>query len=92
MAQAPMAPPSAKDPVSPINTWAGWKLKNRKPASAPIKAMLKNVTDVGPPLYNVIIAKNPNTKREEPPHRPSRPSVRFTAFVMANCRNTVKGM
>ena len=40
---APREPPSAKDPVSPINIFAGGALNQRKPRQAPIIEPKKTV-------------------------------------------------
>ena len=39
-----IAPPSASEPVSPMNTLAGWALKTRKPSTAPTTATEKIAT------------------------------------------------
>ena len=41
---APIAPPVASDPVSPINIFAGGALNHRKPNPAPTKAEQKILT------------------------------------------------
>ena len=40
-ASAAMAPPSANDPVSPMNTDAGYELNHRNPTHAPISVAAK---------------------------------------------------
>ena len=41
IATAPNVAPRASDPVSPINTLAGFKLKTKKPSNDPIKIKQK---------------------------------------------------
>src|SRR5436190_16600675 len=40
----PSAPPSGSEPESPMKTWAGWLLNQRKPSVAPSIAAQKTVT------------------------------------------------
>ena len=41
MAMAAREPPKAREPVSPINTLAGWVLNTKKPRREPIKTKQK---------------------------------------------------
>ena len=43
-AMVPRAPPRANDPVSPMNTLAGWQLYHRKPSEAPRTAAQNTVS------------------------------------------------
>src|SRR5699024_848418 len=45
MATAAIIPPSASEPVSPINIFAGWALKTKKPSKAPTTAIENRVTN-----------------------------------------------
>ena len=81
IAQAPIAPPIAREPVSPINTFAGLKLNSRKPSRPPASATEKYATESSGQSRIETAANSTNTINEEPAHRPSRPSVRLTAFV-----------
>ena len=44
IAIAAIAPPNANEPVSPINTFAGWALKTKNPSTAPTTATEKIAT------------------------------------------------
>jgi len=44
----PNAPPKASEPVSPINTCAGYELNQRNPKPAPISAAIKTVNSPAP--------------------------------------------
>ncbi len=44
IAIAAITPPSANDPVSPINTLAGWALNTRNPSNAPTALRANKVT------------------------------------------------
>ena len=44
MAMMAMNPPMASEPVSPMNTWAGWALNQRKPRPAPAIAAQSTVS------------------------------------------------
>ncbi len=37
-------PPSDRAPTSPMKTWAGWQLNQRKPRQAPVRAPTKTVS------------------------------------------------
>ena len=47
---APKEPPNAKEPVSPINIFAGGALNQRKPIDAPIIAPQKTATSPTPSI------------------------------------------
>ena len=47
-ATAPSAPPSASEPVSPMNTAAGGALNHRKPSPAPISAEQNTASSPAP--------------------------------------------
>ena len=44
MATRPSVPPSERAPTSPMKTWAGWQLNQRKPRQAPARAPTKMVS------------------------------------------------
>ena len=48
MATVPSAPPIARLPVSPMNTWAGCALNQRKPMAAPISAAQNTASSPAP--------------------------------------------
>ena len=50
MPTAPKDPPKAKDPVSPINIFAGGALNHKNPRHAPIIAPQKTVTSPAPSI------------------------------------------
>ena len=83
------APPRKSEPVSPINTFAGWRLNIRNPISAPISAPEIKFSE-GLTKLNATNAKNPATTRVTVDARPSTPSVRFTLFTMPTMRITAK--
>ena len=51
-ATTPSAPPRASEPVSPMNTSAGWQLYQRKPSAAPSTAAQNTVSS---PLYGQVV-------------------------------------
>lgn len=86
-----IAPPSKSEPVSPINTFAGCKLNIKKPKHAPINI-----------VPNIVISFTPNIIPITVRHviiivvtlveSPSIPSVKLTAFVVANITTTANGI
>jgi hypothetical protein len=50
MAAVPSAPPIASEPVSPMNTLAGWQLNHRKPKAAPASAIRNTESS---PMYKL---------------------------------------
>src|SRR5439155_1262951 len=48
IATVPSAPPMAREPVSPMNTWAGCALNHRNPSAAPARAPQKIVSSWEP--------------------------------------------
>src|SRR4029079_5504753 len=94
----PIAPPSASAPTSPMNTWAGWVLNQRKPMPAPPIAPQNTASSPAPgtwgmPRYwamlksrSVVPAAYESSRKVNeqmmtgPMARPSRPSVKLTAF------------
>ncbi|MNP65317.1 hypothetical protein D3C76_1608970 [compost metagenome] len=82
IAIAPIAPPIPNEPVSPINTLAGWALNTRKPSTAPIMAAAHTpaAIDVACIATTAYAAK---AMALTPDNSPSTPSVKLTAFVTA---------
>src|SRR5437870_4064548 len=99
----PRPPPRASEPVSPINTCAGWQLNHRNPRPAPIMAAQKTVNSPAPTTcgtcrYSATFAlpetyvstRNTNeTINVQPIARPSSPSVRLTALELPTMVNDV---
>ena len=78
--------PSAKEPVSPINTFAGLELNARNPSKHPTSTKQKTAISPVPVIaleFALIKANVKNAISERPPARPSSPSVIFTAFELA---------
>ena len=104
MQTADISPPSASEPVSPIKIVAGWQLQSKYASSEPKTAPLKIKTL----LYSFIsvpskittdfnstnsMPTNPTKNAKlTPPARPSKPSVKFTAFVVARNIKMQNGM
>ena len=86
-----IAPPKSKDPVSPINTLAGWRLNIKNPKQAPIKIVPANVTSLIP---NIILIDTRQVKIIVVTlvDNPSIPSVKLTAFVVPNKTNIANGI
>ncbi|OPZ35149.1 MAG: hypothetical protein BWY96_02883 [Spirochaetes bacterium ADurb.BinA120] len=53
IATMPTIPPSASDPVSPMNTEAGLLLNQRKPIEAPVSAERKTVSSAPWGMYGM---------------------------------------
>ena len=49
-ATKPSAPPSDSAPTSPMNTWAGWVLNQRKPMPAPPMAPQNTASSPAPTM------------------------------------------
>src|ERR1700688_1940072 len=94
-ATVPIAPPSASDPTSPINTSAGCALYHRNPIDDPtiapqkivnsptcgIFGISRYVANVACPLTYVNMVSAPAAITVHPIASPSNPSVRFTALL-----------
>ena len=85
-------PPSASDPVSPINTEAGDTLKIKYANKAPTKQKDKTDKDVSPFCKRSTLPKEAKKGTHEPAANPSNPSVKFTAFTVAKNTKTEKGI
>mmetsp|Transcript_2112 Transcript_2112/g.4280 ORF Transcript_2112/g.4280 Transcript_2112/m.4280 type:complete len:431 (-) Transcript_2112:302-1594(-) len=96
MAAAPRAPPSAREPVSPMNIIALLWLCVRKPMHAPAMQQQNAATcthsAVGSTPAPITASARPiNAAPEVPAASPSSPSVRFTALLSAVMTNTASG-
>ena len=84
-----IAPPSSNEPVSPMNTCAGYILNNKNPKLVPIiidpNIVVSFIFHIIEIMVNVAII-NVVT----PVDNPSIPSVKFTAFVVPNITNRAK--
>ena len=72
--------PSNIDPVSPMKTFAGWKLNLRKASVAPMVIRSIN-TDEGPSFANLLIKRKADMMNTEPAASPSSPSNMLIAFM-----------
>ena len=73
--------PKKFEPVSPINVFAGVKLKGKNPTSAPAKAVI-NIIDINDEPFNTNITNNDIADITDiPDDNPSRPSIKLIAFV-----------
>ena len=103
MALTPMIPPMARLPVSPMNTWAGYELYQRKPQRAPTNTAMKMATSPVPgmnmmfrysefrilPLSQARIPMTTPTMAEVPAASPSIPSVRLVPLEQAVMTMTI---
>ena len=83
----------AREPVSPMNTLAGWRFWLRKPTQHPAIATQKAAREGSPPLPRSIScrAMPVKTTAPQPAARPSRPSVRLVALLSAMNTNNPSG-
>ena len=88
---AEITPPNKREPVSPINTFAGCKLNIKNPNTAPI-TMLPNTDISGLPIIIPITVKQVNIIALTLEAKPSIPSVKFTAFVVPNITIMANGI
>ena len=80
-----------REPVSPINTFAGCKLNIKNPNTAPI-TILPNI-EISVKLYCIpIIVKQVIIIAETLDESPSIPSVKFIALVVANITTIANGI
>mgnify|MGYP000171840441 CR=1 FL=1 len=86
-----ITPPSNNEPVSPINTLAGCKLNTKNPKVAPITA-LPNIDTSGTLNVIPIITKHVIISELTLDDKPSIPSVKFIAFVVASITTIANGM
>ena len=88
---AEIIPPSIKDPVSPINTFAGCKLNIKNPNVAPTAILANNDTS-NILLLIPITAKHVIISAEILEHNPSTPSVKLIAFVVPSITIIASGI
>ena len=81
---------SGAEPVSPMNTLAGLKFQNKKPIREAASAQENNVVPEYPSKAEIMKKPNVTTNVTEEA-RPSRPSVRFTAFTIPTIQKTMSG-
>ena len=87
----PTINPTNSAPLSPKKIFAGWKLKNKNPKSAPINTLhiiIINILACNIAIKPIVIS----AIIETPDARPSNPSIKFIAFVMATIQMTVIGI
>ena len=74
MANDAIIPPNARLPVSPIKTWAGYALYQRKPTQAPTNAAIKIDSSLRLGMYIMFrysaIRTSPLTKTKTPRPKP----------------------
>ena len=80
-------PPRAREPVSPMNTFAGYTLNSKKPNRLPTTAPVIGLIPLFSPMATTV--KNVATRIVTLVQRPSRPSVKFTPLsVPRTIKNT----
>ena len=82
-------PPRAREPVSPINTFAGYTLNSRKPSRLPTTAPVMGLMPVFSPMATTVMKVA--TRIVTLVHRPSRPSVKFTPLSVPRVTKKRKG-
>ena len=89
-AKAHTIPPINREPVSPINTFAGCQFQIKKPMHA---AALASPKAERPVIERIPAhkAKDRNAKKETVVFRPSIPSVKFTALTIPTMTTAAKG-
>ena len=80
--------PMNRLPESPRKMVAGLKLKRRKPRIAPAKTSVISSTRLGP-LSSATTKTTIVENRAEPAAKPSKPSIKLKALVMARTQTTV---
>ena len=83
-----IAAPKANEPVSPINTFAGFTLNIKNPNVEPTVAAPRTTIGVSP-FFTATSVKNVITIATTPEHKPSSPSVKFTALLVPNNTSSV---
>ena len=84
-------PPRAKEPVSPIKTAAGETLKSRYASNAPARQKDKIASPSFPLSLQIKMPKKIKNGMLAPAAKPSKPSVKFTAFTVPKNTNTDNG-
>ncbi len=82
---------SNNDPVSPIKTFALFKLKIKNPKHAPIIILPKTITSFISSIIAITV-KQVVIIAEIDVLSPSIPSVKFTAFVVPSITNITNGI
>ena len=86
-----MIPPKRREPVSPINTFAGCKLKTKNAKFVPHTILPNNTTSFT--LYFIpITVRQAITMVVTLVANPSIPSVKLTAFVVPSITKITKGI
>ena len=88
-ASAATKPPRAKDPVSPINTLAGYVLKIKKPSRVP--TIIIAVRYTGDSIFNESTTKNIAITTVTEVASPSSPSVKLAPFTVPSTATNTKG-
>ncbi len=82
--------PNDSDPLSPINIFAGFQLKNKNARSVTVKNEDNEISNSSP--FSIPIAKKvTNITMDIDAASPSSPSIRFKAFVYPAMAKKVKG-
>lgn len=85
--------PKNIEPVSPMNIFAGLKLNGRKPIQLPARMPVMRITvSVASSTKNEARSIEHAEIADTPQERPSRPSMRFVAFMRNTIQNTVSGI
>ena len=89
MESTPRVYPKNIAPVSPMKIRAGLKLNGRKPIHAPTSMAIMHMTFISVSVRSSVRRSVAAEMVETPQDKPSSPSIRFTAFVMAVIQITV---
>ena len=84
--------PSPNEPVSPMNTDALLVLKSRYPESTPHMIIHSVPKELSPCVIKIKLAIAEKYQKETEAASPSRPSVKFTQFVVAKNTKTIIGI
>ena len=89
-ARATTSPPKNIEPVSPINTFAGWKFHTKKPRQTPASAAANRFICTKPSMEEMTRKPMAATIVTEDAS-PSMPSVRLTALTAPMMMNSMTG-
>ena len=81
--------PRKLEPVSPMKVLAGLKLNGINPSNAPARAVTSMILIKGDPFKAKIISKETQEIIDIPEDKPSRPSIKLIAFIIAIIHTTV---
>lgn len=84
--------PKKLAPVSPINVFAGLKLNGKNPKVAPDKADIRIIAAISAPFKAKIIRSDTVDIPDIPADRPSKPSIKFIAFVTPTIQQIVNNI